>query len=72
MSSLQDVLQLVELLSPDLTPELAREVADALLRDTVQELLQQRGVQLRVEDLDPRKVNLRKAHGTGAVEQGDL
>ena len=52
-------MQLVELLSPDLTPELAREVAEALLRDSVEELLAQRGV--RPEDLDVRKKDLGKA-----------
>eukprot|EP00434_Breviolum_minutum_P036262 symbB.v1.2.032126.t1/scaffold3806.1/size49987/3 len=51
---LKDVLQLVELLSPDLTPALAREVADALIRDSVEDVLRERGIQLELEDLDPR------------------
>eukprot|EP00435_Cladocopium_sp_Y103_P056393 s471_g19.t1 len=51
---LKDVLQLVELLSPDLTPALAREVADALIRDSVEDVLRERGVQLELEDFDPR------------------
>jgi len=53
---LQDVLQLVELLSPDLTPALAREVADALIRDSVEDVFRERGVKLQLEDLqDPRR-----------------
>ncbi|CAJ1415172.1 unnamed protein product [Effrenium voratum] len=59
---LRDVLQLVELLSPDLTPALAREVADALIRDTVEDVLKERGVELELEDFDPK--NLGKVLGS--------
>lgn len=54
---LRDVLELVELLSPDLTPDLAREVADALIRDSVEDVFRERGVRLRLDDLrDPRRI----------------
>lgn len=42
--------QVLELLRPDLTPELCQQVADALLRDSLVDLLKSRG--LKVEDAD--------------------
>jgi len=54
---LRDVQQVLELLGPDLTPELARQVGDALVRDSIQDLLSERGVELDADDFtDPRKV----------------
>ncbi|CAE8743564.1 unnamed protein product, partial [Polarella glacialis] len=48
----QDVMEVVQLVSPDLTTELARQVADALIRDSVDDVLRERGVQgLKSEDL---------------------
>eukprot|EP00931_Biecheleriopsis_adriatica_P043161 TRINITY_DN24682_c0_g1_i1.p1 TRINITY_DN24682_c0_g1~~TRINITY_DN24682_c0_g1_i1.p1 ORF type:complete len:696 (-),score=119.41 TRINITY_DN24682_c0_g1_i1:91-2157(-) len=53
----QEVLQVLELVSPDLTPALAREVADALIRDSVEDVLRAQGVELDADDLrDPRQL----------------
>lgn len=55
---LQDVQQVLELLGPDLTPELAQQVADALLKDSLQDALAGRGVNVDVADLaDPRRLS---------------
>lgn len=52
-----DVLQVIELISPDLTPSLARKVADALIKDSVEDVLKARGVNLDAADLtDPRQL----------------
>lgn len=54
---IQEVLQLLELVSPDLTPKLAGEVADALIRDSVEDVLKAKGLTLTSEDLkDPRRL----------------
>lgn len=54
---LEDMQQVLELLGPDLTPELARQVAEALVRDSVKDLLSERGVEIDAADLtNPRKV----------------
>jgi len=54
---LREVQQALTLLGSDLTPELVRQVADALVRDSVQELLSERGVEVTAADLlNPRKV----------------
>lgn len=55
---IQEVLQLLELVSPDLTPKLAGEVADALIRDSVQDVFKAKGLTLTPEDLkDPRRLS---------------
>lgn len=48
---LQDIKQVIDLLTPDLTPELAQQVVDALLRDSVTEALGSRGVDVKAADL---------------------
>lgn len=54
---LGDVQQVLELVGPDLTPELAKQVANALVRDSFQELLTKKGLEIDAVDLtDPRKV----------------
>jgi len=54
---LQDVLQMLDLVSPDLTPALARQVADALILDSVGDLFLERNVDLEPADLtDPRQL----------------
>eukprot|EP00930_Biecheleria_cincta_P069763 TRINITY_DN57468_c0_g1_i1.p1 TRINITY_DN57468_c0_g1~~TRINITY_DN57468_c0_g1_i1.p1 ORF type:complete len:706 (-),score=114.61 TRINITY_DN57468_c0_g1_i1:69-2186(-) len=54
---IQEVLQLIELVSPDLTPKLAAEVADALIRDSVEDVFKAKGLTLTAEDLrDPRRL----------------
>jgi len=54
---LGDARQVLELIGPDLTPELARRVADSLVRDSLQELLKEKGVEVDAADLmDPRKI----------------
>jgi len=54
---MEDVRQVLELLGPDLTPELGRQVADALVRDSVKDLLNERGVEIAAADLtNPREV----------------
>lgn len=55
---IQEVLQLLELVSPDLTPELAGEVADALIRDSVEDVFKAKGLTLTPEDLkDPKRLS---------------
>jgi len=54
---LGDARQVLELIGPDVTPELARRVADSLVRDSLQELLEEKGVEVDAADLtDPRKI----------------
>jgi len=54
---LDEAQQVVKLLAPDLSPRLAREVAGALARDTLRDVLQELGVEATEELLDdPRRV----------------
>lgn len=54
---LKEAREVAELLGEDLTPELVQKVVDALVRDTVQDVIDGKGIQLSVKDLaDPRRV----------------
>jgi len=55
---LGDVQQVIDLLGPQLSPGLARQVADALLRDSLQDLLSEKGLEIDATSIltDPGKL----------------
>lgn len=64
-----DAQQVAELLGPELRPELAQRVADALIRDALQELLAERGLELEPGDLSNPMQLGRKLSSPGALRK---